>query len=254
MFFPRSPNLPTVGDTVCFRYCHEPYTVGMVTPCNTLYHLSGIDAPVRLETLAWYPQVGDNVEVLFAPHIRYLEGKLADYNARYWTTPPQDRAPIERTIQAIKGAMKKAINYRTGTLLRIDRGLVQVGFQGAKPTPIQSEIPTSDHGCRDKNGNVLMAWLTPGKSEWWQACEFALIQSNTLALLQAARAQVPEIRLMQVLGQWRKDGRYLWLKAKESQLEAEAKHIEVLPFVCIATVSRNVNAQSVELHPYPQAS
>lgn len=128
MFFPKSPNLPTVGDTVCFRYCHEPYQVGIVSPDNTLYYLIGLDAPVRVETLAWYPQVGDIVEVLFCAHIRYLESKFADYNARYWAAPPQDRAPIERTMEAIKGAMRKAVNYRTGKLLRVDRGLVQVGF------------------------------------------------------------------------------------------------------------------------------
>lgn len=130
MFFPKSPNLPTVGDTVCFRYCHEPYQVGMVSPDNTLYHLVGLDEPVRVETLAWYPQVGDTVEVLFYAHLRYLEGKFAKYNAQYWTTPPQDRAPIQRTMEAIKGGMKKATNYRTGKLLRIDRGLVQIEFPG----------------------------------------------------------------------------------------------------------------------------
>ena len=130
MFFPKSPNLPTVGDVVCIRYTHTPYTVALISPDNTLYHLVGMDEPVRLETLAWYPQVGDVVEVLFCPYIRYLEGKLAEYNRRYWTTPPQNRAPIERTIETIKKAMKKAVNYRTGKLLRVDRGLVQVEFPG----------------------------------------------------------------------------------------------------------------------------
>jgi hypothetical protein len=148
MFFPRSPNLPTVGDTVCFRYCHEPYTVGMVSPDNTLYHLISIDEPVRVETLAWYPQVGDTVEVLFAPHLKYLESKFATYNAQYWATPPQDRAPIQRTMEAIKNAMKKAINYRTGKLLRIDRGLVQVEFpSGAEVMPLECIATVS----REKN-------------------------------------------------------------------------------------------------------
>jgi hypothetical protein len=156
MFFPTTPSLPTVGDTVCFRHCHDPYTVGMVSPDNTLYHLVGLDEPVRVETLAWYPAVGDRVEVLFCAHLRYLESKFNDYHTRYWLAPPHERAPIERTMAKIKAAMRKAINYRTGDLLRIDGALVQVAFPGgAEVLPFDCIAVIS----RIKNDVATQDWI-----------------------------------------------------------------------------------------------
>ena len=62
MFFPNSPHLPTVCDVVCFRHQHQPYNVALHSPDRTMYQLVGLDEPVRVEVLAWYPQVGDRVE------------------------------------------------------------------------------------------------------------------------------------------------------------------------------------------------
>ena len=144
MFFPRSPNLPTVGDVVCFRYCHEPYTVGMVSPCNTLYHLIGLDAPVRVETLAWYPQVGDVVEVLFAPYLKHLNNRLEHHNARWHRATDDDKPDIYRVVEAVKLAMRKAINYRTGELMRVENTLAQVGFpSGSEVLPFHCIATTS---------------------------------------------------------------------------------------------------------------
>ena len=53
MFFPTSPHLPTVGDVVCIRHHHQPYTVALHSPDRTLYQLVGLDEQVRVETLAW---------------------------------------------------------------------------------------------------------------------------------------------------------------------------------------------------------
>ena len=35
MFFPTSPNLPTVGGVVCIRHHHQPYTVALHSPDRT---------------------------------------------------------------------------------------------------------------------------------------------------------------------------------------------------------------------------
>ena len=138
MFFPTSPQLPTVGDTVCIRHHHTPYTVGMVTPDRTLYHLVGLDEPARVETLAWYPQPGDRVEVLMCPYIQYLSGKFDQHNQRWWAAVPGDKPAIEQTLNAIKAAMKRANNYRMGELLRVEGALAQVRF-GNEPEVLPFE-------------------------------------------------------------------------------------------------------------------
>ena len=128
MFFPTSPHLPTVGDVVCFRHHHHPYTVALHSPDNTHYHLVGLDEPVRVETMAWYPQVGDRVEVLFCPLIRHLQNRFDVHNQSWYAAPLGNRGEIERKMAKIKWLMKWSINYRVGELLKIDGSLVQVKF------------------------------------------------------------------------------------------------------------------------------
>jgi energy-coupling factor transporter ATP-binding protein EcfA2 len=94
-----------------------------------------------------------------------------------------------------------------------------------QPTP-QPEPVAPDHGCRDDAGNVVMAWITPGKDEWWQEFEHALIQATTLAQMQEAKAKLSAIRRTTVMSRWHADGRYPWLEAKEARLEAEANSFE----------------------------
>ena len=130
MFFPTSPHLPTVGDVVCFRHHHQPYTVAMHSPDRTMYQLVGLDEQVRVETMAWYPQVGDRVEVLFCPYIKYLQAKFDKWNCQWWGATAADRPSIEQTLGRIKAAMKQAQNYRTGELLRVEGELAQVKFSG----------------------------------------------------------------------------------------------------------------------------
>ena len=130
MFFPTSPHIPTVGDVVCFRHQHQPYTVALHSPDRTLYHLIGLDEPARVEVLAWYPQAGDRVEVLFAPYITHLQRKFDKWNCQWWGATAADRPAIEQTLGRIKAAMKLAQNYRTGELLRVEGELAQVKFSG----------------------------------------------------------------------------------------------------------------------------
>ena len=130
MFFPTSPHLPTVGDVVCFRHQHQPYTVALHSPDRTLYHLIGLDEPARVEVLAWYPTVGDRVEVLFCPYAQYLQGKFDQYLRQRYSAKGSDKEAIDRTLGRIKTAMKQAQNYRTGELLRVEGELAQVKFSG----------------------------------------------------------------------------------------------------------------------------
>jgi hypothetical protein len=94
-----------------------------------------------------------------------------------------------------------------------------------QPTP-QAEPVAPDHGCRDDAGNVIHAWITPGKEEWWQEFEHSLIQATTLAQLQEAKTKVSALRRTTVMGKWQADGRYPWLEAKEARLETEANSFE----------------------------
>ena len=130
MFFPTSPHLPTVGDVVCFRHHHQPYTVALHSHDRTMYQLVDLDEPARVETLAWYPTVGDRVEVLFCPFIKYLEAKFDKWNCQWWGATAAERPAIEQTLVRIKAAMKQAQNYRTGELLRVEGELAQVKFSG----------------------------------------------------------------------------------------------------------------------------
>ena len=96
----------------------------------------------------------------------------------------------------------------------------------ATPTPTATAAPVQ--GCRDAEGNVGMAWLTPGKPEWWQEFEYALIEATTLGQLTAARdkGKTSISRQTQVMNQWSSDGRYAWLQTKESRLQAEADQFQ----------------------------
>lgn len=94
-----------------------------------------------------------------------------------------------------------------------------------QPQP-QAETVAPDHGCRDESGQVVRAWITPGKPEWWQECEHEMIQATTLAQLQEAKAKPSALRRTTIIEQWKADGRYPWLQAKEARLETEANSFE----------------------------
>lgn len=99
----------------------------------------------------------------------------------------------------------------------------------APPTPTSPTEPLPpDHGCRDKSGNVTMAWITPGKDDWWQSFENALIQATTLTQMQEAKAKLSALKRITVMGQWQADGRYPWLEAKAERLKAEADSVAQL--------------------------
>ena len=127
MFFPKSHGLPVMGDRVRIDHNPEPYTVGMVTPDRTWYHLLELDEPVRVECLAWYPRVGDRVEVLFCPYFKWLQGRFGHHWSRWWAEPGERRA-IEQTLDRIKAAMKNGVRYRVGELMKIEGDLVEVQF------------------------------------------------------------------------------------------------------------------------------
>lgn len=127
MFFPKSHGLPVMGDKVRLDHNPEPYTVGMVTPDRTWYHLLELDEPVRVECLAWYPRVGDRVEVLFCPYFKWLQGRFDHHWSRWWAEPGERRA-IEQTLDRIKAAMKNGVCYRVGELMKIEGDLVEVQF------------------------------------------------------------------------------------------------------------------------------
>jgi phage/plasmid-associated DNA primase len=97
----------------------------------------------------------------------------------------------------------------------------------APPQPAPELSPIApDQGCRDGDGNVIHAWITPGKPEWWQAFEQRLIEATTIEQLQEAKAKTSASRRTQVMNAWSSDGRYEWLKAKAARLEAEAMEVE----------------------------
>ena len=127
MFFPKSHGLPVMGDKVRLDHNPEPYTVGMVTPDRTWYHLLELDEPVRVECLAWYPRVGDRVEVLFCPYFKWLQGRFDHHWSRWWAEPGERRA-IEQTLDRIKAAMKNGVRYRVGDLMKVEGDLVEVQF------------------------------------------------------------------------------------------------------------------------------
>jgi hypothetical protein len=127
MFFPSTPHLPTTGDRVVFRFEHTPYTVAMVSPDRQMVLLEGIADPVRIETLAWTPMVGDRVEVLFAPYLRWLQQHFDKY-LKLSFTDRANRADHMATVERIKGRMKVGINYRTGTIAQMDGAMVRLEF------------------------------------------------------------------------------------------------------------------------------
>ena len=130
MFFPTSPHLPRMADRVCLRHQHTPYTVGMVSPDNALYYLEGLDEPVRVETIAWYPIPGHDVEVLFCPYIRHLQERFNYWQLQWLQAAPCDRPEAEKKLGAIKLEMRWAIQYRVGELMRVDGDLALVRFPG----------------------------------------------------------------------------------------------------------------------------
>jgi phage/plasmid-associated DNA primase len=98
----------------------------------------------------------------------------------------------------------------------------------APPPPAPEPPPpiAPDQGCRDGDGNVIHAWITPGKPEWWQAFEQRLIEATTIEQLQEAKKKTSASRRTQIMNTWSDDGRYEWLKAKAARLEAEAMEVE----------------------------
>jgi hypothetical protein len=127
MFFPSSPHLPTTGDRVVFRFEHQPYTVAMVSPDRQLVLLEGIADPVRIETLAWAPTVGDRVEVLFQPYLAWVQSAFDEY-LRLSYSDQSNRAEHMAKVERIKGRMKVGINYRTGTIAQMDGAMVRLQF------------------------------------------------------------------------------------------------------------------------------
>jgi hypothetical protein len=118
-----------MADRVCLRHQHTPYTVGMVSPDNALYYLEGLDEPVRVECIDWYPIPGHAVEVLFCPYIRHLQERFNHWQLQWLQAAPCDRPEYQQKLEDIKGAMKWAIQYRVGKLLSVDdKGLAKVGF------------------------------------------------------------------------------------------------------------------------------
>jgi len=128
MFFPNSHHLPTTGDIVTFRHGHTPYTVALHSPDRTLYHLVGIDEPQRVETLAWYPSVGDRVEVLFCPYLRHCQKRFAFHQANWWNSIGDDRNEHQGKMDAAKEAMKWSRGWRAGVLKQVVGGNATVQF------------------------------------------------------------------------------------------------------------------------------
>jgi hypothetical protein len=89
--------------------------------------------------------------------------------------------------------------------------------------PSHPVAPPIDQGCRDPDGHVTQAWITPGKPEWWQELEQRLIEATTLEQLQQAKSKTSASRRTQVMNEWSADGRYEWIGAKAARLQAEAE-------------------------------
>ena len=126
MFFPSSPHLPTLGDRVCFRadFHPRPYTVTFSTEDiygNLWLSLDGLADPARVEELAWYPAVGDRVELRFSTYTNWLMARFND--AIEWGH--RDR------LEVVKAALKKSQHYRTGDLVQVDGDWVKVRFGAA---------------------------------------------------------------------------------------------------------------------------
>jgi hypothetical protein len=73
-------------------------------------------------------------------------------------------------------------------------------------------------------GEVVGAWLTPGKPAWWTDFEQRLIEATTWEQLQQAKAKASASRRTQIMNVWADDGRYEWLKAKAARLDAESSN------------------------------
>lgn len=142
MLFPDSPKLPGPGDRVIIQghgniYNPQPFTVALLSPDKQWVSLVETHEPARIETINWWPQVGDRVELLFCPYLNWLEAVLKECGEQRHTDP----ADYEAKMTRVKKRIRAGLNYRTGLLISVDDRWANVQFSPAtEDSPATEEV------------------------------------------------------------------------------------------------------------------
>ena len=129
MFFPGSRPIPGPGDRVLVRelgamYNPQALTVIARSSDNCWLHLTDRDAPVPIGSVAWWPEVGDQVYLLIQPYLSWLEAILAEFVEHRL----EDPILMDVKIRQIKEKIRGAAVHRVGELLSVENRWAEVQF------------------------------------------------------------------------------------------------------------------------------
>jgi len=129
MIFPGTRPIPSPGDRVlirkpCALYNPQALTVIARSSDDCWLFLTDMDEPVPVESVAWWPEVGDEVYLLIQPYLDWLEAIKAELVANRQDDPVKTDLKVAEINAKIRGAVVR----KTGQLLSVEKRWAKVQF------------------------------------------------------------------------------------------------------------------------------